>query len=90
MCSVGGSAPASTIASPVSSSRRACVFIDSVWPARSSVRSITVWNSSREAVAPPPEEFRLKRQASMPSCQVDHTKAMSARPWASALRALMK
>ena len=57
---------------------RSRCFIDTVSPARSRVRSNTVWatRSGRASRL----VGTLKRQASMPFCQLDQVKAMSAAP----------
>ncbi len=67
---------------------RSRCFIDTVSPARSSVRSNTVW--ARSSACASLEVGRLKRQASMPRFQSLQAKVMSSTPWASRARALTK
>ena len=84
-----GSRSGGTLASwPIVSMRTKC-FIDTVSPARNKVRSNTV-EARRSGSAPRPVGT-LKRQASMPFCQVLKTKATSLPPaFAPALRAVTK
>ena len=72
---------------PARVSVRIRCFIDTVSPARSSVRSNTVWARTSGCTAM--LVGTLKRQGSMPRCQDDQVKAMSGTPRLSA-RALTK
>ena len=76
---------------PLAVSVRSRCFIDTVSPARTSVRSSTVW--ARSSGWASLLVGTLKRHGSMPRCQSLQVNAMSAAvlPFASALlRALMK
>jgi hypothetical protein len=86
MTSVSGRAVGK--AKPWRVSARSTCFIDTVSPARSSVRSKMVWarSSGRASVL----VGTLKRQGSMPRCQSLQVKAMSSTPSAPVWRALTK
>ena len=74
--SVVGRRSAGNRARPCAVSVRTRCFIDTVSPVRSSVRSITVW--ARRPGAGDWSVGRLKRQDSIPFCQLLKTKAWSA------------
>ncbi len=76
-----GSASGAAAARPAEVSTRTKCFIDTVSPARSSERSSTL--CTRSSGCGPLEVGWLKRQGSMPFCQLPNTKAMSATPLAS-------
>ena len=63
---------------PVAVSVRSRCFIDTVSPARSRVRSNTVW--ARRSGCGSLLVGTLKRQGSMPRCQDDQVKARSSTP----------
>ena len=81
-----GSSSGFALARPVEVSKRTKCFIDTVSPARNSVRSNTV--AARTSGSMPRPVGTLKRHASMPFCQLLNTKAVSVTPFASALRAV--
>ena len=79
-------------ASPVLVCRRTKCFIDTVSPARSSVRSKTVCTRASGSGGAQAGGLAgtAKRQGSIPRIQPLKTKAMSTRPWASRWRAVTK
>ena len=81
-----GSAAGAGFARPAEVSRRKKCFIETVSPARNSVRSNTV--AARASGSPPAPVGWLKRHDSMPFCQLLKTNDVSGRPLASGLRAV--
>ena len=73
----GRSAVGTAARPPLVSSRAKC-FIETVSPARSRLRSNTVW--ARNSACGPLAVATLKRQGSMPFCQFENTKLTSGLP----------